>query len=317
MATACNLLTAASIFAHWKAGDAAILLSHKRSNRRLPLELIGPPKTGFPNLYHYQAFNVDRLRQAIVEKRLYFSNPARFNDPWDCQPYFNSNAAFDPSLREKHVQYYIRITRKHGANATPVSEDQIQRRAQQLRDDPNFLNSKIHEFSRDFSKQIARCWRVYCISTHPDSELMWAHYAASHHGVCLEFTSRSSLFFQALKVRYVREYPVFDMAEEDNTLELMVLLTKSKAWEYEDEYRLIAMEKACATAGAPAPRLASDNGLIELPDGSLKSVIMGHLADTATIDAVKAVINQAPYPIALKRVVKVPNEYKLRIANVT
>jgi hypothetical protein len=69
---------------------------------------------GFPQLYHYQPFNADWLRQTIVDKRLYFSNPADFNDPWDCQPHFNSASAHDPAQREKHVQFYIRITRKHG-----------------------------------------------------------------------------------------------------------------------------------------------------------------------------------------------------------
>jgi len=102
------------------------------------LKLISPPLTGFPNLYHYQRFNVEWLRQAIVDKCLYFSNPASFNDPWDCQPHFNSDAAFDPALREKHVQYYIRITRKHGVNGMPLPEEEIQRTAQRLRDEPNY-----------------------------------------------------------------------------------------------------------------------------------------------------------------------------------
>jgi len=202
------------------------------------MELTGPPTTGFPQLFHYKPFKPDWLRQTIVGKRLYLSNPGRFNDPWDCQPHFNSDAANNPAQREKHVQYYVRIARNHGGN---LSEEEIQRRAQQFRDDPGFLKSKIDEFSRNFPKAIDRRYRIYCLSTEPTSELMWAHYAAQHKGICLEFTSRSKLFCQALKIAYLTYYPVFDMADDDDSLPLMVLLTKSGAWEYEDEYRLICV----------------------------------------------------------------------------
>jgi hypothetical protein len=268
------------------------------------MELIGPPNRGFPQLYHYEAFKVDRLRQTIAGKRLYFSNPARFNDPWDCQPHYNADAALDAQLREKLVEQYIRITRSHGAHGAPVPEDEIQQRAQRYRNDPNFLRGKIDEFSADFWGQIDRCWRIYCLSTHPNSELMWAHYAESHKGICLEFASRSPLFFQALKIA------IFDMADDD-AAQLMVLLTKSKAWEYEDEYRLIAIERSCLTPGAPAPRLISEDNRVELPDGSLKAVILGCLAPETTVSAVKAIIEQAPYPIALKRIIRAPNHYRL------
>lgn len=311
-----GVMTYVAILAALIASSVVFFLL-RRSIRRPTLKLIGPPKTGFPNLYHYQAFRAEWLRQAIVDKRLYFSNPASFNDPWDCQPHFNSDAAFDPKSRERHVQYYIRGTRAHGANGTAVPEEEIQRRAQQFRNDPNYLRSKINDFSADFPRQIDRCWRVYCVGTRPDSELMWAHYAAKHNGICLEFTSRSPLFFQALRVRYLKYCPIFDMVEENDTTALMVLLTKSSAWKYEDEYRLIALERTCVASSTPAPRLITNNGLHELPDGSLKSVIVGCLADPSTVDAVRAIIREATYPIALKRVVKIPNEYKLLVTDVT
>jgi hypothetical protein len=40
-------------------------------------------------LYHYQRFNPDWIRQILFDRKIYFSNPANFNDPWDCRPYFN------------------------------------------------------------------------------------------------------------------------------------------------------------------------------------------------------------------------------------
>ena len=273
------------------------------------MDLIGPPTTGFPDLHHYQPFNVDWLRSMIVGKRLRFSNPARFNDPWDCKPSFNSDAALDPANRERLVQYYIKITRKHGN----LSEEEAQRRAQLFRDNPAVLKERIDAISASYPEQMDKRWRVYCLSTHPDHELMWAHYAQSHTGVCLQFRSRDDLFFQALRMTYLRYYPVFDVADESDDAIVTIMLTKSRAWRYEDEYRLIAQERAHAP-GAEAP-LVTDDSLLPLPDGSLKCVIVGCLAEDSTLEAVRRVISEAPYPIALKRAVKVPNEYNLLIAD--
>lgn len=139
---------------------------------------------------------------------------------------------------------------------------------------------------------------------------MWAHYAESHKGVCLEFTSRNPLFFQALRVTYQRYYPVFDMAEEDAQLELLVLLTKSRAWRYEDEYRLIGLERSCVKPGASAPGLITDNSLVELPDDWLKAVIVGYLAEAATLDVARRVIGEASNPMPRDR----PTPCRLRCA---
>jgi Protein of unknown function (DUF2971) len=276
------------------------------------MELMGPPTTGFPDLHHYQPFNIDWLRTMIVGKKLRFSNPARFNDPWDCKPGFNSDAALDPVHREKQVQWYIKITRKHGS----FPEEEIQRRAQILRDNPLKLKERIDAISASYPDQMDKCWRVYCLSTHPDHELMWAHYAASHTGVCLQFKTRDHLFFQALRVNYLRYYPVIDVADESDEGNLRtIMLTKSRAWKYEEEYRLIAQERAYAS-GAEAP-LITDDSFLRLPDGSLQAIIVGCLAEQATVDAVRGVIGEASYPIALKRVVKLPNRYQLLVTDVT
>ena len=36
-----------------------------------------------------QPFNPHRLRQVLCDRHLHFSNPADFNDPWDCRPWFD------------------------------------------------------------------------------------------------------------------------------------------------------------------------------------------------------------------------------------
>lgn len=263
---------------------------------------------GFPQLYRYQSFDLDGLRLMLSKKQLLFSNPARFNDPWDCQPDFDPNIADDDAKREKHALAYLDIARRHFPNQSTTQTEQV---AKRIRNDPKFVHDRIDEISKKLPAQIAEVYRVYCLSMVPNHELMWAHYANRHQGICLEFTSRSLRFSEARKVIYRKFYPKYDVMGGDEEECLAALLTKSKAWRHEKEYRLIARERPYAVPGT----LTSENGLVPLPDGCLQAVIVGCLARPETVEAVRETISEAPYPIALKRAEKARAEYKLVISS--
>ena len=123
----------------------------------------------------------------------------------------------------------------------------------------------------DMEKAIQQQYRVYCLSTHPDSILMWAHYAASCRGVCLEFSVENELLCGALPVAYLDSYPRFDVAATDADENLQPLLTKSAVWSYEDEFRVIVSEHPFVLPDVPTTK----DGLLALPKGSLRSVIVG------------------------------------------
>lgn len=271
--------------------------------------IIEAASEGFPQLYRYQSFDADGLRLLLSKRQLLFSNPARFNDPWDCQPDFDPNVADDDAEREKQARRYLDIARRHFPNQSTTQNEQM---AKRIRNDPRFVRDRINEFSKKFPAQIAEIYRVYCLSAVPNHELMWAHYANKHQGICLEFTSRCSLFSEARKVIYRKFYPKYDVMGGNEEECLAALLTKSKAWRYEKEYRLIAREKSHAVPDT----LTSENGLVPLPDGSLQAVIVGCLARPETVEAIKEIIREAPYPIALKRAEKARTEYKLVIRSI-
>ncbi len=58
------------------------------------IRFAGP--AGLTSLYHYEDFQLDRLADILRNHRIYCSNPADFNDPWDCKPYFNPALHDDP-----------------------------------------------------------------------------------------------------------------------------------------------------------------------------------------------------------------------------
>jgi hypothetical protein len=87
-----------------------------------------------------------------------------------------------------------------------------------------------------------------CVSANSKSNLMWSHYADSHHGFCIEFRTEK---LNAAKVSYADSIPKIHIAEIIKATELEqeqefkiigenlwdALRVKLNEWEYEEEYR--------------------------------------------------------------------------------
>lgn len=83
---------------------------------------------------------------------------------------------------------------------------------------------------------------VSSFSERVDSPLMWAHYANSHKGYCVEYDfSNSNMSSSILPVIYQDE--IFECScvldEEKRRQIIITALVKSKDWEYEKEWRMV------------------------------------------------------------------------------
>lgn len=96
----------------------------------------------------------------------------------------------------------------------------------------------------------AKKFGVYSLSTSATDELLWAHYADSHRGFCLEFELQELLAYKlenqgTFKVRYQNDVPVVRLSDLSNLdaqnapLLQKFVGTKSKRWEYEAELRVV------------------------------------------------------------------------------
>jgi hypothetical protein len=262
---------------------------------------------GLDRLYHYQSFNLDHLREVIADGVIHFSKPSDFNDPWDCRPWFDFECIADPKILEQHVQWYIEVTRKHRPD---ISADVVQKNANEYRRNPDALAAKIREFSQGLASAVEAQYRVYCLSPKCDSELMWSHYAAKHQAVCLEFAVRNELFCTALPVQYAETYPRFSMTGFSGPEEhIAPLLTKSAAWSYEQEFRLISDEK-----GDPRHTIVTTGGKKSIPPRSLTAVILGCLAPKSTKQAIVDMVAASPHQPLIKTAVRMQNKYRLMIS---
>ncbi len=254
-------------------------------------------------LFHYQQFNADWLRTTLLEEKIWFSNPAAFNDPWDCRPFFYLPDENESDLKERYVEWFC-------ARSADMPEEERALKAKGLREDPAYLKRVVEKFSQLMTTAIREQYRVYCLSTKSDSTLMWSHYANDHRGVCLEFRCDNEVFSSAMKMNYTDEYPLFDFASDP----LLPLITKSRAWGYEDEYRVVALERFIDPSVAVAGVIRTKENFLKLPRGALQSVIMGCMIERADADKLQQIIGQQfPRRVALRRAVRVPNRYSLAI----
>ncbi|KAF2519004.1 DUF2971 domain-containing protein [Flavobacterium salilacus subsp. salilacus] len=106
---------------------------------------------------------------------------------------------------------------------------------------------KVHEALENllsFNKRIG----IYSLSTNYLDELLWAHYANSHKGFCIEYdldillnTFRTEKVYH-FPVKYNKippEVTISDVNIKNDSLIRKLSGFKSKRWEYEQEYRII------------------------------------------------------------------------------
>lgn len=191
-----------------------------------------------PYLYRYRS--VDRPAQArtqrIIEAGMhYFASPSSFNDPFDCRPNFTLDG-------DEHLvrNYLLGMWARQAPHMTDTEREQEVDAI--LRDparDPRIPeNNRI--FAAAYDSLVTAQIGVLCLSEVRDSILMWSHYADCHRGVCLVYETNDSFFVNAQPVRYQRQRPLVNPVThtKDQMLD-NAIFTKSDAWAYEKEWRIL------------------------------------------------------------------------------
>ena len=259
---------------------------------------------GLSRLYHYERFVPEYLTDVLVHKRLHCSDPSSLNDPWDCRPWFAEAALESTSAIDGFIEYMFSFR-----PTVPTSQDEITATKAKIRSDPEYRRQILDQAARDFLKMLPGRWRIYCMTPHPDSILMWSHYADNHRGICLEFAVSQQVIGSAMEVQYLDEYPKWTPQSWANSNTTEVLLTKSDAWKYENEFRIIALADGVKRPVKKHP-LILRNGYLSLSERALLAVIAGCEADYG---AIKALVNANAPVVKVKRAVRAPSMYRIQI----
>lgn len=131
------------------------------------------------NLFkYYSPTYKDKDNLTFYERgQIYFQQPEKFNDPWDCKApkiIFPRSKTF-----LKWLHYHISNGYKKDIVDAEWKKNESLSRGE-VRDKYRLLFEEALSYKR---KNIG----VFCLSFIPDSELMWSHYASSHSGYILHF----------------------------------------------------------------------------------------------------------------------------------
>ncbi len=189
-------------------------------------------------LYKYRKID-EKTVSLIVNSEIYFSKPDQFNDPFDCRLKYNYEGT-----DEEWRAALTHSLRQHDPRLSPAEvEAKVEHKIRSgTHRDTAFLK-KVEDAGRELANSKIG---IHCLSADPKNILMWSHYADCHKGCCLEFSTKSEIFQRADKVDYPEKHPtrrlVDSMVANDPESDARFgVLTKSKLWGYEQEWRLCHM----------------------------------------------------------------------------
>jgi hypothetical protein len=251
------------------------------------------------NLYHYQPFDptsardCDRLADILINHRVYCSDPACFNDPWDCQPHFDRQT-YKAKLLSSMMSNRPRIPKEDRNTGRYLEQNELEELVDRY-------------FMRDLVNSTFWFWsgRVYCLSPSPSHPLMWSHYTNKHNGLCLQFSVKDSKFQHAIKVDYRKSYPsldVFDIHHRE-----LAYRVKSDVWRYEQEFRLL-----CSTDN-DALLFMEDTQHLSIEPHALTSIIVGCQADFSKVSTF--IKDHAPN-LKVTKAVRIPDRYDLEVEEI-
>lgn len=165
---------------------------------------------------------------SLIKSELWLSSPSTFNDPFD---------AFYNLDYETHAkQSFNYIAKVHYGRKIPKIANQTALRE---------LLNKFESITRNSFTNILQCSYVACFAEKDNlsSCRMWGYYANCHKGFCVEYDFNALSKLKILPILYTDMYTILNGAGSNvRELSLKLFYNKSKEWEYEKEWRVVASE---------------------------------------------------------------------------
>lgn len=175
-----------------------------------PEDILAYKKPYLPeSLYKFYAPTLENLSD-VANERLWLASPSSFNDPKDCQM----------TIAENFEAYVISKLIQNSPNFTKEERVRINRDSERIGKDSKYcplyhyiLSQKIETISKPIYDEVSRFkhlveefiktlkttnYRIACFSERKSDyfssdTLMWAHYAQSYKGFCVEYDVKKML----------------------------------------------------------------------------------------------------------------------------
>lgn len=193
-------------------------------------------------LYKYRS--KDSVLKLLENAQLYFATKAEFNDPYECDLELINDSTFEDwvayfkstgLMRSEEISNYAKRMMRHPDEALRYVQNSIERQQQET--------------------------GIFCLTSINNNNLMWAHYADGHKGICIQFDilQDTQAFFFPKKVCYDDEFIRFNYIKNQAPA-TEALFHKNSSWAYENEYRIININK---------------HGLMPIKPTAIRQIIFG------------------------------------------
>jgi hypothetical protein len=284
-----------------------------------------PPKAlykfrSFPSLIGLEGGTLDRARQQrehfyemACAGHVKLARPASFQDPFDCHAYavpFSSDAEEYKARVLEGLAKYLEVSGMTPAEQKAFMDDSRKKSVFVQ----NFLNSAEMAFQHMRTNDMT----IYCLCAEATRPAMWAMYADSHKGVCVQFDAQVPPFYLAYEVIYQEEVgkiPVpIDMNDSTHRGYVLqqMLLVKNTDWQHEREYRFIgALAAGHEDVLNKYDTRVEETDLYFPPERAL-SVCVGALMQDETVDELCAGLAARNCNIPVYRAELSKEEFKLK-----
>ncbi|MCY4334659.1 MAG: DUF2971 domain-containing protein [Litoreibacter sp.] len=274
-------------------------MTYKDELRPIDFQQKEPGAAPFPELvYRFRPLNTEytfeELRRAVKDNAFRFSSLESFNDPFESSPRYVGSKPKD--VKEYILNFKSNVSGQFDVFGNPIEivaqkYDVTERKAKKLIQPTILGANKYLEEIKKWHNYIVTDNLALSASISWDSILMWSHYTNSHNGICMELEVDSDLmhmFGRSLEpMQYTDERPHID------TIELMKYASMPIATDYPDFFNmeeLFATGRRLSTTKSEAWRYEGEERIIiKSPDGpgyyevkslSVKSILLGVNLDT-------------------------------------
>lgn len=201
--------------------------------------------------------HLDRVGDVLVHKRLYFSDPSRFSDPFDCALgiTFPNPEELTPVLENQWKKYFLHLAEVQDENRTLEENQKVADKAfaEGRHKDLKFIQ-EVTDNLREEIRSIGKETGVLCLTSEDKSVMMWAHYADNHEGLVLRFDTdwmadEATGEKRCFPVDYEKHFPTLDeylsvvceiKKGDPIALNKLFFCRKSTEWEGEEERRFFS-----------------------------------------------------------------------------
>lgn len=240
---------------------------------------------------------------------LRFTQPSALNDPFECVPVLTMTAmmeGLEKGIKEAKALY----AKTRRSNTSTRKEAKL--KLEQVRRIRDFVKENPQKVRYDFlsggMKNLNLKLGILSLSRRWDSALMWAHYSASHQGVCVGFDREHPFFkeskgspdgFGYLKPVVYSENRVQIPMEVGKSIDIDIIYTKSLDWSYEQEERMIWLLQF---ADQIINSESFPSHLFKIPNSAMTEITLGAKAPNDIKDAAADCAQKLGIPIYQARV---------------